>query len=59
MVLKEHLGTIIVGLFVIALVFFCVRSLVRSKKKGAGCGGNCAGCAGCSMAGKCLHSAEK
>ncbi len=47
--ITENIGTIIVSLILIAVVFFAVRSMIRSKKKGqCSCGGNCGSCSmGC------------
>jgi hypothetical protein len=46
--LALHLGTIVVGLLVLAGVISIIAGLVRDKKKGkcAGCGGGCGGCSG-------------
>lgn len=43
---------IIVLLVVAAALFFCIRSIIRNKKRGdSSCG--CAGCSGCSSACAC------
>ena len=34
-------------LLVAAVLALAVRSLWKARKKGSGCGGNCAGCPGC------------
>ena len=49
----ENIGTIAVGLVLLAVVILVVRIMVRDKKQGkSSCGGNCAGCAGCG----CCHN---
>ena len=52
----ENLGSIIVGLALIALVTFIIVSNIKGKKKGkSGCG---CGCSSCSMNGIC-HKTEQ
>ncbi len=43
------MGTIIVGLIVVGIVFFIVRDMLHQKRKGKSiqCGGNCKNCRGC------------
>lgn len=42
------IGTIVVGLIVLAIVAAAVYSLVRDKKQGkASCGGSCGACGAC------------
>lgn len=51
--LGANLINIILILAVAALVFFCIRVMIRSKKAGkTSCGGSCASC-GCACAGCC------
>ena len=46
-----NIGTILICLVLIVVVFFIVRSLLRQKKQGkSSCG---AGCAHCAMHGQC------
>ncbi|MBQ7379352.1 MAG: FeoB-associated Cys-rich membrane protein [Clostridia bacterium] len=53
--LIANIGTILVGLAVLAVVVFVIALKVRDKKKGkSSCG---CGCESCAMAGKC-HSAK-
>ena len=43
-----NIGTIIVGLVLLAVVALVVRVMIRDKKQGkSSCGGNCAHCAAC------------
>lgn len=51
--LTENLWNLIVGGGVLLLAALCVRNLLPGKHN---CGGNCAGCGGCSHAGECPHS---
>ena len=45
----ENIGTIVVGLILLAVVILVVRIMMRDKKQGkSSCGGNCASCGGCS-----------
>ncbi len=47
----SNIGTIIVGLVVLVMVFLSIRSLIADRKKGcSSCGGSCSACG---MAGKC------
>ena len=48
---SEHLGTLIVGVIVAAIVGLLIFSLVKSRKKN-GCGCGC-GCTSCPMGAKC------
>ena len=46
--ISENIGTIVVGLVLLAVVILIVRIMMRDKKQGkSSCGGNCAGCAAC------------
>ena len=46
----ENIGTIAVGLVLLAVVILIVRIMMRDKKQGkSSCGGNCAGCAACGV----------
>ena len=46
--ISANIGTIVVGLILLAVVVLIVRTMIRDKKQGkSSCGGNCAGCAGC------------
>ena len=41
----ENIGTIAVGLVLLAVVILIVRIMMRDKKQGkSSCGGNCASC---------------
>ena len=43
----ENIGTIAVGLVLLAVVILIVRIMMRDKKQGkSSCGGNCASCGG-------------
>lgn len=42
----SNISTILVGLVVIGIVALAVRSIIKDKKSGKGCGGGCSGCAG-------------
>lgn len=43
-----NIGTILVGLVLLAVVALIVRSMLRDKKQGkSSCGGNCASCSAC------------
>lgn len=46
------LGTAVVGLVVIGIVFLAGRSLYRSKKNGSACAG-CSGCSGADHGSEC------
>ncbi len=47
----SNIGSIITGLVILVIVFFCVKSLIAGRKKGcSSCGGSCSACG---MAGKC------
>lgn len=52
--LAENLWNLIVGGGVLLIAALCVRNLLPGKHNG-GCGGNCAGCRGCSHAEACSH----
>lgn len=43
------MGTVVVGIIVIALVGLAIRSMIKDKKNGVSlqCGGNCNSCKGC------------
>lgn len=46
--ISENIGTIAVGLVLLAVVVLIVRIMMRDKKQGkSSCGGNCASCGGC------------
>ncbi len=52
--ISANIGTIVVGLILLAVVALIVRGMIRDKKQGkSSCGGNCAGCAGCGSCHKC------
>ncbi len=52
--LAANLGTLVVLLVLTGIVAAIVWSMIRDKRAGkSSCGGNCAGCSGCSMSGKC------
>lgn len=42
------LGTVIVGLTLVAIIFLIIRSMIRDKKNGKSlqCGGDCKSCGG-------------
>lgn len=49
--LISNLGTIVVSIILILIVFLIIRSMIRDKKSGkSSCG---CGCEGCAMRGKC------
>ncbi len=49
----ENIGTIVVGLVLLAVVILVVRIMMRDKKQGkSSCGGNCASCGACG----CCHN---
>ena len=49
----ENIGTIVVGLVLLAVVILIVRIMIRDKKQGkSSCGGNCASCGACG----CCHN---
>ncbi len=53
--LYGNLATILIGLVVLALVLWAVRSIWRDKKQGRSCGscpGGCSGCSGCGAGGR-------
>ena len=53
--IAENIGTVVIGIMVIAAVLFAVRHMVRAKKQGgSACGCSCSGCA---MAGSCHNAA--
>ena len=54
--LIANIGTILVGLAVLAVVVFIIALKVRDKKKGKSSTCGC-GCESCALAGKC-HSAK-
>lgn len=54
--LIANIGTILVGLAVLAVVVFVIALKVRDKKKGKSSTCGC-GCESCAMAGKC-HSTK-
>ena len=46
--ISENIGTIAVGLVLLAVVILIVHIMMRDKKQGkSSCGGNCASCGGC------------
>ena len=46
--ISANTGTILISLFLLAVVALIIRSMMRDKKQGkSSCGGNCAGCAAC------------
>ena len=40
-------GNLVVGILLCMALFFAVRAIIRSRRSGKGCGGNCSGCSGC------------
>ncbi len=47
----DNIGTIIITLLLVAIVYIAIRSIINDKKKGRGtCGGNCASCGHCTGA---------
>ena len=40
------MGTVIVGAIVLGVVGLAVRSIMKDKKSGKGCNGNCGSCGG-------------
>ena len=54
--LIANIGTILVGMVVLAVVALVIAMMVRNKKKGKSSTCGC-GCSSCAMAGKC-HSAK-
>ena len=56
--IETNLGSIVVGLILLAVIVLIIRRLVLDKKAGkhicGGCGSSCGGsCAGCPMHGQC------
>ena len=53
----DNIGSIIVSLVLVLIVFIAVRSMIKDKKSGkCSCGGNCGmsgACSGCAMSGAC------
>ncbi len=53
----DNIGSIIVSLVLVLIVFIAVRSMIKDKKSGkCSCGGSCGscgGCSGCAMSGAC------
>ena len=44
---KEYsMGTVVVGAIVVAIAGLAIRSIVKDKKSGKGCNGNCGSCGG-------------
>ena len=41
------MGTWIVGAVLVVIVGLIVRSMIKDKKNGKGCGGDCGHCSGC------------
>lgn len=41
------MGTIITGAILIGIVTLIIRSMIRDKKNGKSCGGECGRCKGC------------
>lgn len=50
--MRVNVICVIITLLIVGGLVF---ALVRGKKKGGSCGGNCAGCAGCAS---CHHTGE-
>lgn len=49
------IGTVVVSLVLVAVVFLIVRSMIKTKRSGKhvlSCGGNCSACGMCSS---CAH----
>lgn len=40
------MGTIVVGFILFVIVGFAIRTIVRDKKQGKSCGGDCSRCGG-------------
>ena len=40
------MGTVVVGAIVVVIAGLAVRSIVKDKKSGKGCNGNCGSCGG-------------
>lgn len=51
--IAANIGTIIVGLMLLAVVGLVIRKMHRDKKNG-NCSGGCSGCSGCS--GSCNYT---
>ncbi len=50
--LTANIGTILCGLLLAVIVFFLVRSTLRNRNSGCGCGrSGCSGCSGCHTSG--------
>lgn len=43
----ENKANFIIGAILAAAIVFAVVKIIRDKRAGKGCGGNCAGCANC------------
>lgn len=41
------MGTVVVGAIVLGIAGLAIRSLVKDKKNGKSCSGNCGGCKHC------------
>lgn len=55
--LQENLSTILVGLLLVVIVVFIVRTMIRDRKRGvSSCG---AGCASCPMGSSCTKMKVK
>lgn len=54
----SNLSTILISIFLLAIVTLIIRYLLQQKKQGKhSCGGNCGSCGACSMGGQC-HSGQ-
>ncbi len=58
--LTENIGTIVVGLLLLAAVVLILRKMRRDRKTGNVCGGGCPGCSGaCGCCGQNEKTPEK
>lgn len=51
--MQDYIGTIVVAVILVAIVGFVIYHMVKDKKSGKGCTGNCASCGG-----HCSHSCK-
>lgn len=47
--LTDNIGTILVSLVLILIVVLVIRQMIKDKKSGKVCNGNCGSCHGCSQ----------
>lgn len=57
--MPAFLGNLIVIVILAAAVFLVIRSMVRSRKEGPHCTGNCSTCGGCGGGSKKLRKDVK